>query len=223
MSRFAQRPPDSASTSTCNTPARYLWTPELDGRGASPVARLASPVLHGIDRRRARERARFAANSDFVRRRVERAWAVDARVVLPPVDTQRIVAVRDWRTQLGAAESALVASLPDARVLGTSRFIPYKRLDWVIRAAERVGLPAVIAGSGPEEARLRAGGCRLHRRDRPGSAAIPADGREPVVRAVPCRNRCMGRKPTEHARKVECAERHIYRCLCTLIAHTSVR
>ncbi|WP_420751068.1 glycosyltransferase [Rhodococcus sp. O3] len=138
-----------------HTPARYLWTPELDERGTSPAARLASPVLRGIDRRRAREGARFAANSDFVRRRIEKAWDVDARVVFPPVDTRRITAVADWRTELDDDESALVASLPDSFVLGASRFVPYKRLDWVIRAAERAGLPAVIAGSGPEEARLR--------------------------------------------------------------------
>ena len=37
-----------------HTPARYLWTPELDERGTSPAARLASPVLRGIDKRTGR-------------------------------------------------------------------------------------------------------------------------------------------------------------------------
>ena len=117
--------------------------------------RAASPMLRGLDRRRAREGALFAANSDFVRRRMERAWGVDARVVFPPVDTRRITAVADWGTALDETESELVAGLPETFVLGASRYVPYKRLDWVIRAAERAGVPAVIAGSGPEEPRLR--------------------------------------------------------------------
>ncbi|MEU5842250.1 glycosyltransferase [Rhodococcus sp. NPDC047139] len=138
-----------------HTPARYLWNPELDDRGASLAVRCAAPPLRALDRRRAREGAHFAANSDFVRRRIERAWGVDARVIFPPVETTRISAVPDWRNELSAAESDLVEGLPEIFVLGASRFVPYKRLDWVIRAAERAGLPAVIAGSGPEERRLR--------------------------------------------------------------------
>ncbi|UVT24063.1 glycosyltransferase [Rhodococcus pyridinivorans] len=138
-----------------HTPARYLWNPELDDRGASLAVRCAAPPLRALDRRRAREGAHFAANSDFVRRRIERAWDVEARVIFPPVETARISSVPDWRDELSAAESALLEGLPETFVLGASRFVPYKRLDWVIRAADLAGVPAVIAGSGPEEGRLR--------------------------------------------------------------------
>lgn len=138
-----------------HTPARYLWNPELDDRGASMAVKLASPPLRRLDRRRAGEGAQFAANSDFVRRRVEKAWDVDARVIFPPVDTTRITSVTDWRTELSGPEFSLLESLPAGFVLGASRFVPYKRLDWVIRAADLAGVPAVIAGSGPEETRLR--------------------------------------------------------------------
>ncbi|MFD3811687.1 glycosyltransferase [Rhodococcus sp. NPDC058639] len=138
-----------------HTPARYLWNPELDDRGASAAVKLASPPLRRLDRRRAAEGAQFAANSDFVRRRVERAWGVEARVIFPPVDTTRISSVPDWSTELSEPESSLLESLPDRFVLGASRFVPYKRLDWVIRAADLAGLPVVVAGSGPEETRLR--------------------------------------------------------------------
>lgn len=139
-----------------HTPARYVWNPELDERGNSPLARLGSPILRKIDRKRASEGASFAANSEFVSRRVERAWGVQSRVIHPPVDVDRISAVEDWRSRLSENELQLLSSLPSPFVLGASRFIPYKRLDWVIRAAERAGTAAVIAGSGPEEDRLRA-------------------------------------------------------------------
>lgn len=152
---FRDSRPDFEKFVYVHTPARYLWNPELDDRGASLAVRVASPPLRSLDRRRAAEGAQFAANSDFVRRRVERAWGVEARVIFPPVDTARISSVPDWRTHLSESESALVEGLPELFVLGASRFVPYKRLDWVIRAADRAGLPAVIAGSGPEEGRLR--------------------------------------------------------------------
>src|SRR5206468_2113218 len=41
-------------------------------------------------------------------------------------------------------------------LLTCSRFVPYKRLDLAILAADRVGLPLVIAGQGPGEGKLRA-------------------------------------------------------------------
>ena len=36
-----------------HTPARYVWTPELDGRGSGLAARAASALLKPIDRKRA--------------------------------------------------------------------------------------------------------------------------------------------------------------------------
>jgi glycosyltransferase involved in cell wall biosynthesis len=139
-----------------HTPARYIWTPEFDERGASIPVRLASAVLRPLDRRRAQEPSTIIANSRFVRNRIAECWDRDAEVVYPPVDVERIQSVGDWASRLTAAESSLVDSLPDTYLLGASRFVEYKRLDVVIRAGEAAGIPVVIAGSGPEEAALRA-------------------------------------------------------------------
>ena len=138
-----------------HTPARYVWEPELDARGGGRVARVVSPWLRSIDRRRASEAHTVLANSHYVARRIERTWSRTARVVHPPVAVERIAAVPDWRTRLEGPEAGLAAGLPPAYVLGASRFIPYKRLDLVIRAGEAVDLPVVIAGGGPEERHLR--------------------------------------------------------------------
>lgn len=139
-----------------HTPARYIWTPELDARGNGIVARLASRILKPLDRRRAAEATGIAANSDYVRRRISDTWGLDSRVIYPPVDTARIIQGAPWADRLDAADAELLASLPDDFVLGASRFIPYKRLDLAITAGESVSRPVVLAGSGPEEARLRA-------------------------------------------------------------------
>ena len=138
-----------------HSPARYLWAPELDARSERFAVRLARPVLRVADRSRVDARASFAANSFFVRDRIRKAWDVDAQVIYPPVPVEDIQAVDDWSLALDEADAVVLASLPAGFLLGASRFVPYKRLDLVIRAGEAAGIPVVIAGRGPEEARLR--------------------------------------------------------------------
>ncbi|UNK70108.1 glycosyltransferase [Microbacterium sp. H1-D42] len=139
-----------------HTPARYIWDPELDERGSSAAVRAVAPAFRRVDRARAQEATAIAANSGFVRDRIRRAWDRDATVIHPPVAVDRILSKADWRDAVTDDERRVLNDLPDEYVLGASRFIPYKRLDLVILAAERAGLPAVIAGSGPDEDRLRA-------------------------------------------------------------------
>lgn len=139
-----------------HTPARYLWVPELDPRGASAPVRLAASVLKPLDRHRAGELTAVAANSGFVRDRIRDTWQREATVIHPPVDVATIGAGGPWAERLAPAERALVAGLPDGFLLGASRMVPYKALDRVIRAGELAGRPVVLAGGGPDEARLRA-------------------------------------------------------------------
>jgi glycosyltransferase involved in cell wall biosynthesis len=139
-----------------HTPARYIWTPELDMRGNGIVAQTAARVLKPLDRRRAGETARFAANSRFVQSRIADAWQVESRVIHPPVDVTQIQSGGPWRDRLSAEDEAVLQSLPPDFLLGASRFIPYKRLDTVIRAGELTGRPVVLAGRGSEYERLRA-------------------------------------------------------------------
>jgi glycosyltransferase involved in cell wall biosynthesis len=139
-----------------HTPARYIWTPELDMRGSGVAAHLAASVLKPLDRRRAAETAHFAANSRFVQSRIADAWHVESRVIHPPVDVTEIQSGGPWRDRLSAQDEAVFASLPPHFLLGASRFIPYKRLDTVIRTAEITGRPVVLAGKGSEYERLQA-------------------------------------------------------------------
>ncbi len=154
--RFPHSGPAMRKFVYVHSPARYLWAPELDQRGANLLARLASPALKNLDRRRAREAYAIAANSHFVRKRVERAWQREATVIYPPVEAQAIIEVADWRERLSAAELEALELLPREFILGASRLVPYKGLDLVIEAGAAADIPVVIAGSGPEEQRLRA-------------------------------------------------------------------
>lgn len=127
-----------------HTPARYWWTPEVDNRAAGRAAALPRWAMRRWDSRRGAQHQHVAANSAATRQRIRDFWGVDARVINPPVDTEFFTP--------GAPQSPLPF---DEYVLGVSRWVPYKRLDLVLGAAQAAGLPVVIAGSGPDEVRLR--------------------------------------------------------------------
>lgn len=152
---WAGQPADFRRYVYVHTPARYIWNRELDQRGSSLPVRALATALRPLDRKRAQEPAFFAANSEFVRRRMRRAWGVDSEIIFPPVDVEAIQAVGDWRERLREDERVELEALHEGFILGASRFIPYKRLDAVIRTGETLGRPVVLAGSGPELDNLR--------------------------------------------------------------------
>jgi glycosyltransferase involved in cell wall biosynthesis len=136
-----------------HSPARYVWVPELDDRGKSLVGRLGRSFFRHWDRRHASKDVSYVANSEFVAERVAEAWGVDASVVYPPVDIERI---QSFGGELSDVDNATVRALPHQFVLGASRFVSYKNVDAAISAGQILGLPVVLAGTGPDEPRLRA-------------------------------------------------------------------
>lgn len=138
-----------------HTPARYIWVPELDQRGQSRISRLISPAFQRLDRKRASEGATFAANSNFIKKRIRDTWDQDATVIYPPVAIAKLQSRESWTDLLTAAESEVLSSLPADYILGASRFVAYKQLENVIAAGEVAKVPVVLAGAGPEETFLR--------------------------------------------------------------------
>jgi glycosyltransferase involved in cell wall biosynthesis len=106
--------------------------------------------MRAWDRRSVKWVDHFAAISTAVQERIGRYYEREACVIHPPVDTSFYTPVHSDDV------SEEPSGLPGGPfVLTCSRFIPYKRLDLAIRAADRVGLPIVVAGHGPGEAALR--------------------------------------------------------------------
>jgi glycosyltransferase involved in cell wall biosynthesis len=136
-----------------HTPARYIWTPELDMRGDNGLARTISKPLQDLDRARAQEAYSIAANSKFVRDRIARTWERDSVVIYPPVSVERYS--KSAESSLSADDQAILEALPESFVLGASRFVPYKRLDVAIETGVANGVQVVLAGEGPDEPRLR--------------------------------------------------------------------
>lgn len=148
--RFRGSAADAPTFSYVHTPARWIWSRDLDVRGTGLAVRAASPLLQRIDRHRARQVGSIVGNSAAVRDRIRRYWDVDAGVIHPPVE------VRAFSTEpdIDEKDAAVLASLPSEYLFGASRFVPYKRLDLVIRSGKTTGLPVVLAGSGPEREKL---------------------------------------------------------------------
>lgn len=135
--------PSGVHLAYVHSPARYLWSPEIDGRGGSGLLAPARAVLKTVDRRASRRVNGYAANSTAVAQRIRRYWDRDSRVIYPPVRVEYF--------------SGRPPAHPNRDyVLGFGRWIPYKKLHLVIEAADVAGLPVKIAGRGPDARRIHA-------------------------------------------------------------------
>jgi glycosyltransferase involved in cell wall biosynthesis len=128
----------------CHTPMRYAWG-ELDAylTGSRALLRLPAAPLAGALRRWDASTAgrvdAFLANSANVRQRIRRCYGRVATVVHPPVDIARFGARRQ----------------PEDFYLVLGALVPYKRVELAVAACARLRRRLVVAGDGPELARLR--------------------------------------------------------------------
>jgi glycosyltransferase involved in cell wall biosynthesis len=128
----------------CYTPPRYLWDLHQVYRArATVLQRLAltagAEALRYFDRRSSQGVDRFVGISRFVADRIRRSYNRDADVVYPPV-------VAKGQGPLTVNREGFALSL--------GRLVPYKRLELAIAACRGLGIPLVIAGDGPDRARL---------------------------------------------------------------------
>jgi glycosyltransferase involved in cell wall biosynthesis len=131
----------------CHTPMRYVWD-QYDayfGRGRATVPVRAAmgalaPRLRDWDRTSAVRVTSFVANSRHVRERIRRCYEREAAVVHPPVEVERF-------RPAGQREDFYVC-------LGA--LVPYKRVDLVVDAFNRLGRRLLVVGEGGERARLQA-------------------------------------------------------------------
>jgi glycosyltransferase involved in cell wall biosynthesis len=128
-----------------HTPMRYVYEmydqyfgPERMGRLKRCIIPFFANYLRMWDVATAGRVDRFVANSENVRRRVQRHYRCDATVIWAPVDTQRLA----------------LAEKSDDYYLVVSALVPYKRVDLAIAAAAKLGRRLVIVGTGPERPAL---------------------------------------------------------------------
>ncbi|GAB4540744.1 MAG: glycosyltransferase family 4 protein [Thermodesulfovibrionia bacterium] len=131
----------------CHTPMRYIWDLQsqylretgLDRGIRGIMVRALLNHLRRWDIATSEGVNYFISNSHYIRDRIKRAYARDAVVIYPPVDT----------------EGFCPADKRDEYFLTVSRMVPYKKVDIIVEAFARMGLPLIVVGDGPELKRIR--------------------------------------------------------------------
>lgn len=136
--------PGARHISYMHTPMRYAWNNlNLDGTHSrkNRMVDLAMQRFRDWDRSAAARVQEFVAVSQGIAARIRSAYGREARVVYPPVETERFAP-----QPYGQREDYFVT---------LSRLVPHKRIDLVIAAFARLQLPLKIIGEGPERKRLQ--------------------------------------------------------------------
>ena len=138
-------PPAAVHICYCHTPTRYLWSDAntyVADTAQGPIIKKILPLflsrLRQWDQLAATRVDYFVANSEFIASRIKRYYKRESQVIYPPVDVNNY------------------PRLPkkDYFIL-VSRLRPYKKVDLVIQAFNRLRLPLVIVGDGEEEQKLK--------------------------------------------------------------------
>jgi glycosyltransferase involved in cell wall biosynthesis len=129
----------------CHTPMRYLWDlyPAYRNEYTSSGLKraLMTPLTNYLrlwDFASAARVDQFIANSQNVRNRIWKTYRREAEVIYPPVDV-----------------GSFYAKPAEDYFLIVSELVPYKRIDTVVRLFARTGTRLIVAGRGPEYARLK--------------------------------------------------------------------
>lgn len=137
--------PDTLHICYCHTPMRYVWdmSHEYTSSQGALKRTIMAPLLLYLrmwDRLSADRVDYFIANSDNVRRRIQKHYRRDATVIHPPVDVDAFGKPED---------------LGDYYLLA-GQLVSYKRADLAVRAFSGSGKRLVVIGEGEQLKELRA-------------------------------------------------------------------
>jgi glycosyltransferase involved in cell wall biosynthesis len=138
--------PETLHISYCHTPARFLWTDTheyIAGLRKGFFVKTALPrLVHKLrlwDSLSTNRVDTFIANSETIQRRIRKYYRRESTVIYPPV----------------SITLPQKKSVEKKYFVAGGRLVGYKRLDIVIKAFNRLHVPLVIFGTGPEHKRLR--------------------------------------------------------------------
>jgi len=138
--------PNTKHICYCHTPTRYLWTDThsyIQELKVNPLVKKILPFtlnrLRQWDRLAADRVDTFIANSHTVKHRIQKYYSRDSEVIYPPVDIDKFY----------------VSNQPKKYFLAGGRLVPYKKIDLVVKAFSRLGIPLKIFGIGPEIKELK--------------------------------------------------------------------
>ncbi|MFN3234238.1 MAG: glycosyltransferase family 4 protein [Gammaproteobacteria bacterium] len=140
--------PDQLHISYIHSPMRYAWDLQwqylteanLEKGIKSWIVRYMLHKLRQWDVRTANQVDYFIANSEYIARRIKKAYRRDAEVIYPPVDT---------------SDFSINAEREDYYV-AASRMVPYKKMPLIIEAFNQMpDKKLVVVGDGPDMDRAK--------------------------------------------------------------------
>ena len=124
--------------SYCHTPLRYAWE---SGYLKFSILKPLIWCLQNWDYKAGQKPDILIANSGFIAQKIKKCYGRKAEVIYPPVDT---------------AKFYFDKNIPQGNhFLMAGRLLHYKRFDLGVRAFNRLKMPLVIVGDGPEFKNLR--------------------------------------------------------------------
>jgi glycosyltransferase involved in cell wall biosynthesis len=142
--------PDQVHIAYIHTPIRYYWSHYQEFRREfkfgifTPFIRPVIPFfvkkMKKLDLDSIKDIDVLIANSDVTQARIKKYYKRASTVVHPPVDVER------FTPPPKGERSGYVM---------WGRHVPYKRFDIAVQAANQLGVPFTILGSGPDTARLK--------------------------------------------------------------------
>nr|WP_174771887.1 glycosyltransferase family 4 protein [Paraburkholderia sp. SG-MS1] len=140
--------PNQVHVSYVHSPIRYAWDLQhqylreshLSTGIKSAMARVLLHYIRGWDSRSANGVDYMVANSQFIARRIRKAYQREATVIYPPVDLA----------------SMTVCTQKDDFYVTASRMVPYKRIDLIVQAfSQTPERRLVVIGDGPEMKKIK--------------------------------------------------------------------
>ena len=139
--------PNQLHISYIHTPMRYAWDQmdvyinqsNLTKYGLEIPLRYILYKLRQWDFTSAQRIDHLIANSNFTAKRIKKYWGLDADIIYPPVNIKKF----NYKKNRGDF------------YLSVNRLVPNKRIDLLIKAFNKLSLPLIIIGDGPERSKLK--------------------------------------------------------------------
>jgi len=150
-----------------HSPMRYAW--DYSGKYTEEIGKnklnfIIRPLLNYIriwDRQAADRPDYLIANSVYTKKRIKKYYRRDSKVIYPPAfdsvrGVQNVENVEsDNDNKLNKQSGKTSATIERKHFLVVSRLLPYKKVDLVVEAFNKLNLPLVIIGEGEQEKRLK--------------------------------------------------------------------
>jgi glycosyltransferase involved in cell wall biosynthesis len=135
---------DAMHISYCHTPLRYAWEYKKYFKWPWILKIVTAPIflyLKKWDKYAGQKPQTLIANSKYIAGKIENYYERKSEIIYPPVDTQKFF-----------INSAV---LKNDYFLAVGRMMSYKKFDLIIKAFNKLNLPLLIVGGGPELNKLK--------------------------------------------------------------------